>query len=84
MKPRLSFIAIFAAVTISAGQAQSPAPTVIQSSTMDSKSLPTAIKTLQEMKVANDELLKKQEAALQRLDELQKAADELKIFGKRS
>ena len=36
------------------------------------------------MKVANDELLKKQEAALQRLDELQKAADELKIFGKRS
>ena len=42
-----------------------------------------AIKTLQEMKAANDELLKKQEATLQQLDELQKAAEQLKVFTKR-
>ncbi len=43
----------------------------------------TAIKALQEAKKANDELLKKQEATLQQLDELQKAADQLRIFSKR-
>jgi len=36
------------------------------------------------MKTANAEVLKKQEATLQALEELQKAADEIKIFGKRS
>ena len=50
----------------------------------DTESLPSAIKLLQEMKTANAEVLKKQEAALQALEELQKAADEIKIFGKRS
>ena len=38
---------------------------------------------LQEIKAANEEMLKKQEAALQQLDELQKAADEIKVFSKR-
>ena len=38
---------------------------------------------LQETMTANDEMLKKQEATLQQLDELEKAADQLKIFSKR-
>jgi hypothetical protein len=38
---------------------------------------------LQEMKAANDEALKKQAATLQTLDELQKAAELIKIYGKR-
>jgi hypothetical protein len=84
MKRRFFFISVLAAIAILAGQAQSPAPTVVQSVAMDAESLAAAIKPVQEMKAANEEILKKQEAALQRLDELQKAADEIKIFGKRS
>ncbi len=81
-------------------QAQTPAPIVIQAASAsstpsvprpaapvapaDSLSLQTAIKTLQELKAANEEILKKQEATLQRLDEVQKEAEQLKIFSKRS
>ena len=42
-----------------------------------------ALPLLQAMKAANAETLKKQEATLIQLDELQKAADQLKIFSKR-
>ena len=42
-----------------------------------------AIKTLEQVKAANDATLKKQEAMLQQLDELQKAAEQLKVFSKR-
>ena len=35
------------------------------------------------VKAANDETLKRQEATLQQLDDLQKAAEQLKIFAKR-
>lgn len=42
-----------------------------------------AVQLLQEMETTNAETLKKQEAALAALDELQKAAEEIKIFSKR-
>jgi Skp family chaperone for outer membrane proteins len=42
-----------------------------------------AIKMLEEMKASNEEMLKKQEATLLQLDDLQKAAEQLKIFSKR-
>jgi Skp family chaperone for outer membrane proteins len=48
-----------------------------------SASSQAALQLLQAMKAANEETLKKQEATLQQLDELQKAADQIKIFGKR-
>jgi len=68
-------------------QAASPAPvastTTTPSSASDSKSLPTLIKLLQEMKATNEETLKKQEATLQQLDDLQKAAEQMKAFSKR-
>jgi succinyl-CoA synthetase alpha subunit len=46
----------------------------------DSKSM---LQALQEMQTLNEATIKKQEAALALLDELQKAAEELKIFSKR-
>ena len=49
----------------------------------DAQSIPAAIKQLEQVKAANDEVLAKQKAALQRLDELQDAADQLRIFAKR-
>ena len=39
---------------------------------------------LEQMKAANDDLLRKQQATLQQLEELQKSAEQLKIFSKRS
>jgi hypothetical protein len=46
----------------------------------DSKSM---LEALQEMQALNEATIKKQEAALVLLDELQKAAEEVKIFSKR-
>jgi len=52
-------------------------------SATDAQSILTAIKQLEQIKAANDEVLAKQKAALQRLDELKEAADQLQIFAKR-
>jgi hypothetical protein len=41
------------------------------------------IKQLQELKAQNDEILKQQEAALEALDDLQKEADQMRIYSKR-
>jgi hypothetical protein len=41
------------------------------------------IKQLQELKAQNDEILKQQQAALEALDELQKEADQMRIYSKR-
>lgn len=68
-------ISVFA---LASAHAQSPAPVAAATP------LAEAVKLLQDMKAANAEVLKKQEAALQQLEELQKAADEIKIFSKRS
>jgi hypothetical protein len=81
---RLCSISVAAAIAIFAVQAQSPTPAAPAAAAANPESVPVAIKQLQEIKAANQELLQKQDAALQRLDELQKAADEIKIFGKRS
>lgn len=84
MKRALFLLSIIAALSISPVEGQSPTVTAARTPESDMVSLPAAIKLLQEMKTANEEVLKKQQAALQQLEELQKAADELKIFGKRS
>jgi cell shape-determining protein MreC len=42
-----------------------------------------ALKSLQELKKTNDEILSKQLALLQQLDELQQNAEQLKIFANR-
>ena len=50
---------------------------------IDDQSVPAAIKQLEQIKAANDEVLAKQKAALEKLDALQDAADQLRIFAKR-
>ena len=88
---------IVATISIFGARAQSPGPIVIQAvspaavaathptaATMqNSASFETAINLLGQMKAKNEETLKKQGAALQQLDELQQAAEQVKIFGKR-
>ena len=43
----------------------------------------TMLQSLQDMQTMNEATIKKQEAALATLEELQKAAEELKVFSKR-
>lgn|GEM_PF-5012253 len=96
MKKHLA-LALLAGVGLMVGflNAQSPTPEVIIQAATPAPAAPVAAAKaaigdpkslkaiLQEMKATNEATLKKQEAALQTLEELKKAADELKIFSKR-
>jgi hypothetical protein len=76
--------------------AQSPVPVIVPAMTPatttkapaaaaeNDNSILAAMKILQEMKAANDEILAKQAATLTQLDELEKAAQQLRIYTKRS
>ena len=68
-------------------RAQSPAPVVAApasaATATNSASMQATMKSLQALKEANEQILKKQEATLAALDELQKTADQIKIFSKR-
>ena len=91
----LSCVAALAlACTLSA---QSPVPVIVAAATPaaesakgpaaapdNAASLQAALKMLQEMKAANEETLRKQAATLALLDELEKAAEQIKIYTKRS
>lgn len=83
-------------MSISLARAQSPAPILVRAaspsaaaasvptiSAQGSASVEAAIKLLEEIKAKNEETLKKQEAALQQLEEMQQAAQQLRIFSKR-
>lgn len=67
----------------SAADGSEPQKGNVPNAVQTTESFQAAIKMLQQTKAANDEMLKKQEATLQQLDELEKAADQLKIFSKR-
>ncbi len=82
---------ITVALTLSA---QSPAPDVVQAvvpaqapapaaATAPSSPSASVLKALQDMRAANDEVLKKQAATLQQLEEIEKTAEQLKIYSKR-
>ena len=88
------FFCFFLLIALSAAKAQSSAPIIVQaaspttattttSAAPGASSIPEAIQLLEKIKAANNEVLAKQKAALERLDELQQAADELRIFSKR-
>jgi hypothetical protein len=76
--------------------AQSPKPVIIQATTPGitkaqapaapekSSSLQAALTMLQEMKAANEETLRKQAATLTQLEELEKAADQIRVFTRRN
>jgi hypothetical protein len=87
-----ALLTVAAAFLISGTRAQSPSPSAVERqipnpvnapAASKSDSMQEAIKLLQGMKAANEETLRKQQATLETLDELQKAADQIKIFSKR-
>lgn len=90
----LLFSILSAAALVSIANAQSPKPIVVPAMTPASSSqsptpastpasTETILKALQAMKAANEEILKQQAATLQKLDEIEKAANEIRIYTKR-
>ena len=81
----LSILVTFALAGILPAQSPMPPVTSAQAAAVpdDSGSIQAALKMLQEMKAANEETLRKQAATLQQLDELEKTADQLRIFARR-
>jgi hypothetical protein len=73
-------------VVQAAGTPSSNSPAAVnQPSTEENTAiLKNAITLLEQAKGANADLLKKQEDMLERLDEMQKAANQLRIFARRS
>jgi hypothetical protein len=96
MRAKILFLFLIL-IAIAASNAQSPAPIIVQpanasgaakstapaAATTDVQSMPAAIKLLEQIKTGNAEVLAKQKAALEKLDGLQEAADQLRIFAKR-
>ncbi len=84
--------ALAALATVCALSAQSNAPVIIPAAGQTAVSNPTTVsvssigsgqnllKMLQEMKTANEETLRKQETELNQLDEIQKVADEIRLY----
>lgn len=71
-------------VVQAAGPKSATAPTVAAAVPVaTTESMQVALKALQELKAANDELLKKQAATLQQLEDTEKAAEQMKIYSKR-
>ena len=82
--------AILIGADIGVAQTLQPAPAPMQAATPalvpDAKQqaeMAENIKELQELKAQNDEILKQQQATLETLDELQKDAEQLRIYSKR-
>jgi hypothetical protein len=82
------------ALLISIGVAQTPMPIVVPAMTpataqspvaaaVTTASTQTTLKALQAVKAANDEILKQQAATLEKLDEMEKTAQEIRIYTKR-
>jgi len=95
MKALLITALAIVCLTICLVRAQNPAPVVVQAAAPAAAAAPvappaqvatdskTVLQLLQQMQATNAATIKKQEATLTALDELAKAADELKIYSKR-
>lgn len=92
---RATIFILLATATMAFGQAPSPMPiivpamtpaTVVKTPAVENAagSAQTVAKTLVAMKAANEEILKQQAATLLKLDEIEKAAQEIRIFTKRN
>ncbi len=94
---RATILLILVALKISAGamNAQAPAPVVVPAAgavtttapgaaEQDASSKAATMQALQQLKAANAEILKRQAATLQQLEEIEKAAQQIKIFSSRS
>ena len=94
MRTLLSILA--AAMIVSIGRAQTPIPVVVPAMTpatpaqspvaaaVTMASTQATLKALLAIKAANEEILKQQAATLEKLDEMEKAAQEIRIYSKRS
>ena len=93
---RTILLSVFAAaVAFSSAHAQTPAPIVVQAMTpappkqsavvagVTTPATQTTLKALQAMKAINEEILAQQKATLEKLDEMEKAANEIRIYSKR-
>ncbi len=60
-----------------------PAPAIQTQNAADDSDILATLRSLGEMKAANDDLLKKQQTVLDALDQLQKDAEQLRIYAKR-
>jgi hypothetical protein len=87
-----------ALASISSVKSQSPQPIVVPAATTvntsaassvsapvsaNPESIGAAISLLEKIKTVNEDILKRQEATLRQLDDMQQAAEELKVFSKR-
>jgi hypothetical protein len=75
-------------VVVQAANAPAPAPAaagqaVAGQSANSADSMESILKTLLQLKAANEEMLRKQAATLLQLEEMEKAADQIKIYSKR-
>ncbi|MFL6582976.1 MAG: hypothetical protein ACJ8KU_00500 [Chthoniobacterales bacterium] len=100
MKFQALIVPALAAICLSVARAQTPVPIIVPASNPATTSttasatqgLPGAaaastgalLKTLDEMKAQNTETLRKQAALLESLNELQQAADQLRIYASRT
>jgi hypothetical protein len=83
-------VAMLACAVLGVAQTAEPTPVTLHAATPapaeDAKQqaeMAENTKQLQELKAQNGEILKQQETALEALDELQKEAEQLRIFSKR-
>jgi lipopolysaccharide export system protein LptA len=98
VKSTLLSFALLVAFASSATRGQSPQPIVVQAASpastsatstaavpvvQESATIQASIKTLEQIKAANQEILSKQKAALERLDEIQQSAEQIKVLAKR-
>ena len=92
---RASTLSLLVTFTLAALlSAQSPVPVIAPATTpavaqatpatANADSLSAALKMLQEMKAANEAILGKQAAMLAQLDELEKAAEQIRIYTRRN
>jgi len=88
------FVVIFSALSLLNSRSQTSVPVILQASSptpaiaaksaaVPEPDLKAALQLLQDMQATNAATIKKQEATLAVLDELEQAANELKIFSKR-
>lgn len=87
---RFTFFALLSLVIVgfstSGLRSQTPAPVVVQAPTAKpatENGLAQSFALLEKIKATNDETIKKQQATLALVDELQKAAEQIKIYSKR-
>lgn len=82
--------AMLACAVIGVAQTAEPTPVTLQGAApahaeeaKQQAEMAENIKELQELKAQNGEILKQQQAALEALDEMQKEAEQLRIYSKR-